>query len=60
MDLILEYADYYALDAVYPADMPRDSISRQIASITGITLVGGICSTSLVPALRTSSGSTRS
>ncbi|EGZ27765.1 hypothetical protein PHYSODRAFT_474456 [Phytophthora sojae] len=41
MDLILEYADYYALDAVYPADMPRDSISRQIASITGITLVGG-------------------
>ncbi|KAG3116019.1 hypothetical protein PI124_g5575 [Phytophthora idaei] len=41
MDPILEYADYYALDALYPADLPRDDIYRQVASITGLTLVGG-------------------
>ncbi|KAL4096297.1 hypothetical protein PRIC1_009658 [Phytophthora ramorum] len=41
MDLILEYADEYVLDALYPAEMPRDFIPRQVASITGLTLVGG-------------------
>ncbi|KAI9996034.1 hypothetical protein PInf_013212 [Phytophthora infestans] len=41
MDLILEYADYYALDALYPATLHRDDIYRQVASISGVTLVGG-------------------
>ncbi|RLN94485.1 hypothetical protein BBJ28_00006215 [Nothophytophthora sp. Chile5] len=41
MDLILELADEYALDAVYPADIPRDSIGRQLLSITLLTLLGG-------------------
>ncbi|OWZ01640.1 C-5 sterol desaturase [Phytophthora megakarya] len=41
MDLILEYADYYALDGLYPADIPRGNISRQVVSITALALVGG-------------------
>ncbi|KAG7399235.1 Lathosterol oxidase [Phytophthora boehmeriae] len=41
MDLVLEYADEYVLDAVYPLDVPRDAISRQITSISILTLVGG-------------------
>ncbi|KAF4322832.1 hypothetical protein BBO99_00003816 [Phytophthora kernoviae] len=41
MDLILEYADEYILDAVYTSDVPRDAITRQITSISVLTLVGG-------------------
>lgn len=41
MDLVLELADHYALDAVYPVEWPRDDLVRQSLSISAITLVGG-------------------
>lgn len=42
MDLLLELADTYLLDALYPAHLPRDSLLRQALSVSAITLVGGV------------------
>ncbi|TMW66660.1 hypothetical protein Poli38472_013972 [Pythium oligandrum] len=41
MDLVLEFADEYVLDALYPPSMARDDLLRQSISVSTITFLGG-------------------
>lgn len=41
MDLVLEVADEYLLDRIYPSELPRDDLTRQVLSITAVTMVAG-------------------
>ena len=42
MDVTLQLADYYILDAVYPQNWQKDDIYRQIISLFFITWLGGL------------------
>ncbi|DBA03113.1 TPA: hypothetical protein N0F65_003360 [Lagenidium giganteum] len=41
MDVVLELADQYMLDTLYPASWPREDFSRQLLSVSTLTLLGG-------------------
>ncbi|DBA03114.1 TPA: hypothetical protein N0F65_003361 [Lagenidium giganteum] len=41
MDFVLEVADEYGLDLVYPSSWPRDSMARQVVSVAAISIVFG-------------------
>jgi len=41
MDVVLDFCDQYILDSVYPTDMHRDNIPRQIISLLLIVNIGG-------------------
>lgn len=41
MDIVLDYADHYLLNDVYPESWPADNIWRQLCSLLLVVNVGG-------------------